>query len=99
MKLTQQAVKVAADLGLKKVSAHIGFVPPSSDPNYAGMLGRICEVGNDSRPQARRPATRKRLARSFAAVLFPWRSGLSKPAQIVGRTYLSDLDSAAARGN
>src|SRR5580765_8145397 len=43
-KLTQQAANVAADLGLKKVSAHIGFVPPSSDPIYAGMLGRICEV-------------------------------------------------------
>ena len=44
--LTQQAVNVAAELGLKKVSAHIGFVPPSSDPNYAGMLQRICEVAN-----------------------------------------------------
>jgi sugar phosphate isomerase/epimerase len=43
-KLAQQAVNIAAELGLKKVSAHIGFVPPSSDPVYAGMLGRICEI-------------------------------------------------------
>jgi sugar phosphate isomerase/epimerase len=45
-KLTQQAAAVAGELGLKKVSAHIGFVPPSSDPNYAAMLGRICEVAS-----------------------------------------------------
>jgi sugar phosphate isomerase/epimerase len=43
-KITQQAASVAGELGLKKVSAHIGFVPPSSDPNYAAMLGRICEI-------------------------------------------------------
>ena len=29
------------------VSTHIGFVPPSSDPNYAGMTGRVCEVASE----------------------------------------------------
>ena len=33
-------------LGLTKVSTHIGFVPPSSDENYAAMLARICEVAS-----------------------------------------------------
>src|SRR5439155_6493433 len=42
--LTKAAAQLAAELGLNKLSTHIGFVPPSSDPNYAGMLARVCEV-------------------------------------------------------
>jgi L-ribulose-5-phosphate 3-epimerase len=44
--LARSAIQIAADLGVKKLSSHIGFVPPSSDPNYAAMLGRICEVAS-----------------------------------------------------
>src|SRR5262245_5048448 len=42
-KLTQEAAKIAAGMGIKKLSTHIGFVPPSSDPNYAAMVERIRE--------------------------------------------------------
>jgi sugar phosphate isomerase/epimerase len=45
--LTKAAAQIAAELGLKKLSTHIGFVPPSSDANYQAMLGRICEVAGD----------------------------------------------------
>jgi sugar phosphate isomerase/epimerase len=45
--LTKAAAQLAAELGMKKLSTHIGFVPPSSDPNYAGMLGRVCAVATD----------------------------------------------------
>ena len=45
--ITRAAAQAAAELGLTMLSTHIGFVPPSSDPNYAGMLARVCEVAND----------------------------------------------------
>jgi len=45
--LTKAAAQLANELGLKLLSTHIGFVPPSSDPNYQAMLGRICEVATD----------------------------------------------------
>ena len=45
--LTNAAAQLANELGLKLLSTHIGFVPPSSDPNYQAMLARICEVATD----------------------------------------------------
>jgi len=45
--LTKAAGQVAVDLGIKLVSAHIGFVPPSSDPNYDKMVTRIGEIAGD----------------------------------------------------
>lgn len=43
-KLTQQFVAIAAQLGLKANTTHIGFVPPSSDPNYDVMVARVGEI-------------------------------------------------------
>jgi sugar phosphate isomerase/epimerase len=45
--LTKAAAQLAGELGLKMLSTHVGFVPPSSDPNYQAMLGRVCEVATD----------------------------------------------------
>ena len=45
--ITRAAAQAAAELGLKMLSTHIGFVPPSSDPNYADMLARVCAVASD----------------------------------------------------
>jgi len=47
--LTKAAGQIAVEMGMKKVSAHIGFVPPSSDPNYAAMVTRISDLANDFR--------------------------------------------------
>jgi hypothetical protein len=32
--MTKSAAQIAAEMGMKLLTAHIGFVPPSSDPNY-----------------------------------------------------------------
>jgi len=45
-RITQQAANLTAELGVDKLSAHIGFVPPSSDPKYATMVERIKDVAN-----------------------------------------------------
>ena len=45
--LTKAAAQVAGELGINKVSAHIGFVPPSSDPNYVRMVERIRQIAGD----------------------------------------------------
>ena len=42
--LTRAAGQVAKDLGLTRLSTHIGFVPKSSEENYDTMLERVCEV-------------------------------------------------------
>src|SRR5687767_5079362 len=44
---TKSAGQIARELGMNLLSAHIGFVPPSSDPGYATMLERICLVAGD----------------------------------------------------
>jgi sugar phosphate isomerase/epimerase len=44
---TKSAGQIAAEMGMKLLSAHIGFVPPSSDPGYAAMLERICLIASD----------------------------------------------------
>ena len=45
--MTRSAAQVAAEMGMKLLTAHIGFVPPSSDPTYATMVERICQIAND----------------------------------------------------
>jgi sugar phosphate isomerase/epimerase len=47
--LTKAAGQIAVEMGMKLVSAHVGFVPPSSDPNYAAMVARIRDIANDFR--------------------------------------------------
>jgi sugar phosphate isomerase/epimerase len=47
--MTKSAAQAARELGMDLLSAHIGFVPPSSDPSYASMLERICQVAEDLR--------------------------------------------------
>ena len=45
--LTKGAARVARELGIDKLSTHIGFVPPSSDPNYHAMVERVGQVAGD----------------------------------------------------
>ena len=47
--LTKAAGQIAVDMGITLVSAHIGFVPPSSDPNYDQMVTRVGEIAGDFR--------------------------------------------------
>src|SRR5687768_12800694 len=39
-----QSAALAQELGVTKIGVHVGFVPPSSDPNYDTILKRVCEV-------------------------------------------------------
>ena len=43
-KLTEQAVRLSAELGVKLLSTHIGFVPPSNHEAYPNVVARIREV-------------------------------------------------------
>jgi sugar phosphate isomerase/epimerase len=43
-KLTEQAAKIAAELGMKSIMAHVGFVPPKKDRKYTGVVSRIREI-------------------------------------------------------
>jgi len=43
-KLTEQAVKLSAELGVRLLSTHIGFVPPSNHSAYPSVVTRIQEV-------------------------------------------------------
>ena len=45
-RITQQAANITAEVGVSKLSAHVGFIPPSSDPKYTTMVERITDVGN-----------------------------------------------------
>src|SRR4029079_19409126 len=45
--LTKAAGRVAKELGLKMLSTHVGFVPPSSDPQYQVMVKRVTDVASD----------------------------------------------------
>ncbi len=42
--LTLRAGELAKAIGLRMLSTHVGFVPPSSDDNYDVMVKRVCEV-------------------------------------------------------
>jgi sugar phosphate isomerase/epimerase len=43
---TERVAKVAQELGIKKVSTHIGFVPPSSDAQYKVMVDRVGQIAD-----------------------------------------------------
>lgn len=45
--ITRSAAQVAKELGMTLLTAHIGFVPPSNDPNYHAMTDRICAIATD----------------------------------------------------
>jgi len=42
--ITLDAAEFAAELGIKKLSTHVGFVPMPNDPNYETVLKRITEL-------------------------------------------------------
>jgi sugar phosphate isomerase/epimerase len=42
--ITFDAARLSAELGMKYLSTHIGFVPPSNHANYETMIGRIREI-------------------------------------------------------
>jgi L-ribulose-5-phosphate 3-epimerase len=44
LKLSQQAAALGYELGLTKVTTHIGFVPHRGDAGYDKMLGRVRDV-------------------------------------------------------
>jgi len=44
--LTLRAAKLSASIGVKALTFHVGFVPPSSDPGYALMVDRVSSVAN-----------------------------------------------------
>lgn len=45
--ITKAAGRITRELGVDKISAHVGFVPPSSDPNYQVMVTRVGEIAAD----------------------------------------------------
>jgi sugar phosphate isomerase/epimerase len=42
--LAMEGAKLAEELGMKTILAHVGFVPPHSDANYKGIVDRIGEL-------------------------------------------------------
>ncbi len=45
-RLAAQAAKLAAELGMRHVMAHVGFVPPAGDPNYTAIVARIRAIAS-----------------------------------------------------
>lgn len=43
-KLSAQAAQLAAELNIRKISAHIGFVPPEGQPGYDAIKDRVRHV-------------------------------------------------------
>jgi sugar phosphate isomerase/epimerase len=43
-KISVQAAQLAAELGIRKLSTHIGFVPPEGDGGYDVIRGRVRQV-------------------------------------------------------
>ena len=43
------AAHFAADIGVGRVSTHVGFVPPSADSMYSQIVGRISDVATEFR--------------------------------------------------
>ncbi len=42
-----RAIKLAAELGLKAMSTHVGFIPRSDDPRYSMVLQRVDEIARE----------------------------------------------------
>ena len=43
-RLSDEAARLGAELGIKQISTHVGFIPTPGEPGYAAMRGRIREV-------------------------------------------------------
>jgi len=43
-RLSQEAVKLARELGMPLVATHVGFVPPPADAKYQVMVSRVREI-------------------------------------------------------
>jgi L-ribulose-5-phosphate 3-epimerase len=43
---SERVARLGQELGIKKISTHIGFVPPSSDPKYNLMIDRVGQVAD-----------------------------------------------------
>ncbi len=50
-KLSVRAAALAASLGVKMLSTHIGFVPTEADPGYAPIKSRVREIAESFRAQ------------------------------------------------
>ena len=46
-RMSDQAAALGAELGLKAVTTHVGFVPHKRQPGYDKMLGRVRDVARD----------------------------------------------------
>ena len=46
-RVSEQAANLGAELGLKAVTTHVGFIPHKGDAGYDKMLGRVREVAKD----------------------------------------------------
>ena len=46
-RMSEQAANLAAELGLKAVTTHVGFIPHRRDAGYDKMVGRVREVAKD----------------------------------------------------
>jgi sugar phosphate isomerase/epimerase len=46
-RLSEQAANLGAELGLKAVTTHVGFIPRKGEAGYDKMLGRVREVAKD----------------------------------------------------
>jgi L-ribulose-5-phosphate 3-epimerase len=45
-RITEQAANLTREIGVDKLSTHVGFIPPSSDPKYGTMVERIKDIAN-----------------------------------------------------
>ena len=45
-KLSEQGARLAAELGIRSIGTHLGFVPPPGDPKYAVMISRLRELAS-----------------------------------------------------
>ncbi|HZZ44870.1 MAG TPA: sugar phosphate isomerase/epimerase family protein [Tepidisphaeraceae bacterium] len=45
-KESERVARLGKELGIQKISTHIGFVPPSSDPRYKVMVERVGQVAD-----------------------------------------------------
>lgn len=43
-RLSQEAAKLACELGMRLIGTHVGFVPPRSDPKYQLIRSRVLEL-------------------------------------------------------
>ncbi len=46
-RMTIQAGLLAAEIGVSRLSTHIGFIPPSNYPAYAALIARVKDVASD----------------------------------------------------